>query len=366
VPEGCGVGIVGLGCFLPEAVRHNDYFTALGFSGGGDDDLSADAERAAGADSLIGRSLERWRSDPFRGAVERRVAAPEHRSSDLEAFACEDALRRAGRTIDQVDLLVGYSQLSDDAGPGNHGRVARKLGCSEAITAMTLEAGCASFLPQLAVSTRLVQAGDARAALLYQSSISSRINDPRSPVGHLLGDGAVAEVVGRVDPGLGLVGWVQRTRGELCDGLLLGRADGNPDWTAPSPVPLQIFGRDRAAAARMGAEGPAFARRACLELLDRHGLVPADIDFLVVAQASVWFGAVCAEAIGIPVERTVPPEDHFQRYGHLLAGSAPLNLWVAWSTGRLRKGDLVLLYSPGVGFTMAAVLLRWALDPPGT
>jgi 3-oxoacyl-[acyl-carrier-protein] synthase III len=60
----------------------------------------------------------------------------------------------------------------------------------------------------------------------------------------------------------------------------------------------------------------------------------------------------------------VPPEEHFQRFGHLLPASAPLNLWVAWSQGRLRRGDLVLVYSPGVGFTQVASLLRWWMDPP--
>lgn len=364
MPEGCGVGVVGLSAALPDEVRTNDWFAGVEALVDGDTDLIADAEREAGEGSLIRASLRRWGADPFRGTRERRVAAPGTRSSELELAACRAALAHAGRTADQVDLLAGYSQLPDDAGPGNHGRVARGLGGAGRLSAMTLESGCASFLPQLAVASRLVQVGDARTALLYQSSLSSRINDLRSPMGPLLGDGAVAEVIGRVEPGLGLVGWVQRTRGELCDGLLLGRVDGSRDWIEPSPVPMRIFARDRSAAARMGADGPAYAREVCLELLDRHGVLPEDVDFLVIAQAAVWFGAVCAEALGIPVERTVPPEDHFQRYGHLLAASLPLNLWVAWTTGRLRRGDLVLLYSPGVGFTTAAALLRWALDPP--
>ena len=31
----------------------------------------------------------------------------------------------------------------------------------------------------------------------------------------------------------------------------------------------------------------------------------------------------------------------------------------------LRKGDLVLVYSPGAGYTQYAMLIRWAVDPKG-
>jgi 3-oxoacyl-[acyl-carrier-protein] synthase III len=37
---------------------------------------------------------------------------------------------------------------------------------------------------------------------------------------------------------------------------------------------------------------------------------------------------------------------------------------VAWESGRLKKGDLLLMYGAGAGFTQAATLYRWNLDPP--
>jgi 3-oxoacyl-[acyl-carrier-protein] synthase-3 len=122
--------------------------------------------------------------------------------------------------------------------------------------------------------------------------------------------------------------------------------------------------KDPRAAARMGADGPEFAREACALLLERAGYTTRDVDLFVTAQPTAWFTETCAAAVGVPADKTVPLEEHFQRFGHLLAASLPLNLWVAWSTGRLRKGDLVLAYSPGVGFTQTAALLRWAMPPP--
>jgi 3-oxoacyl-[acyl-carrier-protein] synthase III len=168
-----------------------------------------------------------------------------------------------------------------------------------------------------------------------------------------------------VEPGLGFVGRVQLLRGDLHDGVVITRTSGDTPWYAGGTVaPMAVTSRDRDAAREMGAQGPEFAAEACGLLLERHGCTPSEVDFFVCAQATAWFGEACARAVGVGEGRYTGPGDHFQKYGHLLAGSAPLNLWVAWSTGRLRKGDLVLVYSPGVGFVQGATLIRWAMEPP--
>ena len=52
---------------------------------------------------------------------------------------------------------------------------------------------------------------------------------------------------------------------------------------------------------------------------------------------------------------------HLELYVNTTAGYIPLALADARRQGRLKKGDLVLLASVGAGFTVGAVLLRWAL-----
>jgi 3-oxoacyl-[acyl-carrier-protein] synthase III len=114
-------------------------------------------------------------------------------------------------------------------------------------------------------------------------------------------------------------------------------------------------------ARRMGAEGPAFCRDTCSILLDRQGITADSIDFFICAQSAAWWIEACAGAIGIDSSRYVSADEHFRKYGHLLPASASLNLWLAWTTGRLHVGDLVLIYTPGAGFTQTASLVRWAL-----
>jgi 3-oxoacyl-[acyl-carrier-protein] synthase-3 len=50
---------------------------------------------------------------------------------------------------------------------------------------------------------------------------------------------------------------------------------------------------------------------------------------------------------------------NIERFGNTTAATIPLALNDALTSGRLKKGQLVLLASVGAGFTVGAVLLRW-------
>ena len=63
-----------------------------------------------------------------------------------------------------------------------------------------------------------------------------------------------------------------------------------------------------------------------------------------------------AEKLGLDEDKVII---NIERFGNTTAATIPLALNDAVATGRLKKGDLVLLASVGAGFTVGAVLLRW-------
>ncbi len=65
-----------------------------------------------------------------------------------------------------------------------------------------------------------------------------------------------------------------------------------------------------------------------------------------------------AEKIGMPEEKVVINIDKF---GNTTAATIPLALNDAVESGRLKKGDLILLTSVGAGFTVGSVLVRWGI-----
>ncbi len=64
------------------------------------------------------------------------------------------------------------------------------------------------------------------------------------------------------------------------------------------------------------------------------------------------------EKLGVPADKVII---NIERFGNTTAATIPLALNDAVCSGRLKKGDLVLLASVGAGFTVGAVLVRWSI-----
>jgi 3-oxoacyl-[acyl-carrier-protein] synthase III len=91
-------------------------------------------------------------------------------------------------------------------------------------------------------------------------------------------------------------------------------------------------------------------------VLERNGLSPADIDLFVSHQANRRIIQSATEKLGIDPGKVII---NIEKFGNTTAATIPLALNDAVCSGRLKKGDLVLLASVGAGFTVGSVLLRW-------
>jgi 3-oxoacyl-[acyl-carrier-protein] synthase-3 len=93
-------------------------------------------------------------------------------------------------------------------------------------------------------------------------------------------------------------------------------------------------------------------------VLERNGLGPSDLDLFVSHQANRRIIEAAGEKLGLDPARVIINID---RFGNTTAATIPLALNDAVCSGRLKKGDLVLLASVGAGFTVGSVLLRWGI-----
>ena len=369
---GIGVGITGLGVHLPSHVRTNAFWPQSWIDNHpifAKRDLVHSVDEAVrtrrqDVDPEVARATQRFASDPFRGSQERRVIAEHHESSDMEALAGQSALAHAGLAAEDIDLLAVYSQVPDYPSPANQGAVAAKIGLPLASAACTLDVGCASFLPQIVLASRMIQTGEATNALVIVSSALSRITDFEAPSSANGGDGAVAAVIQRVEDGFGYIAQAQLTRGDLHRGIcLIQKQHPTGRWyDGAPPGPLTAQSLDPAATHMISAHAASLAKDATDAVLAKAGYAIEDVDFFLCAHATSWFAPALAEAIGIDPGRRLDVSEHYQRFGHLVPASVALNMALSHRQGRLRRGDLVLIYSPGAGFTQAAMLIRWSLD----
>ena len=90
--------------------------------------------------------------------------------------------------------------------------------------------------------------------------------------------------------------------------------------------------------------------------LDKAGLTPADVDWLVPHQANARIITATAQKMGLPMAKVVlTVADH----GNTSAASIPLALSVADGQDRFATGDLIVTEAIGGGLSWGSVVLRW-------
>ena len=356
------VGLLGIGTYLPPGVRGNDFWGQRivdGFEERRKRDFLAIEQSASGQrnaiPSEIAEAMAALGHDPFFGAKKRHVLADDAESSDMEAEAGRRAMRAAGVRPDEIDLVMVHSLTPDQLMPSNAPAVQAKCELTNA-AAWSLDMSCSSFQGQLVTAAALIKSGVYKKILIVQSQAASRVIDYQLPGSTALGDGAAAAVVGEVRSG-GLVSHYLRTDGSLRNAVVFATMiDGRPErrWDKHSgPVCFSTFDTDVGKSA--GLRSTEFCRDACHGALAAAGRTIDDVKLYIGNQSLGWLVDACRRALGLPPERAI---DTFAEVANIGAVAILFNLQRALEQRRLASCDLVLLYSPGAGFTRAALVYR--------
>jgi 3-oxoacyl-[acyl-carrier-protein] synthase-3 len=286
------------------------------------------------------------------GIRERRIAGPGETAATLGTAAAAEAIKRAGLTPTDIDLLIVATATPDQLLPHTGAFVGEALGLE--CGSFDLSAACAGFVYELVVGASMLHAGYEH-VLLVGSEILSRITDPedRGTV-ILFGDGAAAAVLAHSPDAPGLLAW------DLgCDGAAAGLI-GIPAGGGREPASADTI------AARghyMKMQGQEVFRRAVRAIaessavtLERAGVASSDVAWFVPHQANLRIIEAAAKRLGFEPDRTITNID---RYGNTSSASIPLALFEAVEDGRVRDGDLVLCSGVGAGLTWGSALLRW-------
>jgi 3-oxoacyl-[acyl-carrier-protein] synthase-3 len=92
------------------------------------------------------------------------------------------------------------------------------------------------------------------------------------------------------------------------------------------------------------------------EALQANGLDKSALDWLVPHQANLRIIEATAKRLEMSMDQVVVTVD---KHGNTSAGSVPLALDVAVRSGRVQRGQLVLVEAFGGGFTWGSALLRY-------
>lgn len=361
--------IAGIGVWLPPHRRGNDHWPStwrpLSEAARRKDILALERTSAGLAPELpqeITQAMHAHDGDPFRGARYRHVIDDGMEVSDMESHAARAALADAQVDAQDVDLVLVASPVPDRILPGNGPALAHKCGLTKAV-AWNYEVGCAVFLPMLVTADALIRTGAFTNVLIVASSALTRVLDYAAPMSTAFGDGAAAAVVTAGHEGFGLLGQWMRTDGALREGAVFAPVvHGEPvrAWTrANGEVRLMSFDPD--AIKHAGRQAVHYCKEACDGALVAAHKTMADVALYVGAQSQGWFVEGCRLGLGLPAESTI---DTFAEVANIGPATLLFNLHKARAAGRVKHGDHILMYSPGVGLTRAAACYRWHAKEP--
>lgn len=323
------VGIIGLGKYVPEKVLTNQELEQM---------VETNDEW------IVTRT----------GIRERRIASNEQATSDLAYEASLNALKAAGITAEDLDLIIVATITPDMAFPATACILQEKLGAKKA-AAFDLSAACSGFIYGLANAANFIATGTYKYALVVGAECLSKITDYTDRNTCILfGDGAGAAVLGAVSEGRGFQSFELGADGT--GGPLLKIEGGGSRY----PASKSNLDERRNYIYMEGREVYKFAVRimgnAAEEALRKAGMDKSEIDLLVPHQANIRIIQSSLDRLDLSEDKCMINLD---KYGNVSAASIPLALAEAAEQGRLKAGDKIVLVGFGGGLTWGASVLVW-------
>jgi 3-oxoacyl-[acyl-carrier-protein] synthase-3 len=289
------------------------------------------------------------------GIRERRIAAENETTSDMAANAAGDAIRNAGLQPEDIGLVIVATVTPDMPFPNTACFVQKKLGLGK-IPAFDIEAACSGFVYAMDIARGMMMVkGTKHALVIGAEKLSSITNWEDRTTCVLFGDGAGAVVLSLSDDeDVGILDILSGADGTETDILLV------PGGGSANPSTVETIERSMHKIQMQGNQVFKHAVRvmcqSAVEVLERSGLKPEDVDLVVPHQANNRIIEALAQRLNIGMDSF---KINLDRYGNTSAASVPIALDEANRNGRIQPGDNILMVAFGGGLTWGSALIRW-------
>ena len=295
------------------------------------------------------------------GVSERRVVGDE-KVSDLAAAAGERLFEEHGIDRSSIDFLLLCTECPDYFLPATACIVQNRLGLRKDAGALDYNLGCSGFIYGLALAKGLVLGGVARRVLLITAETITRTIHPQDKSTRtLFGDAAAATLVeSSAERGIGE--FVLGTDGSGAERLIIPAGA----WARPSSPETRVETKNKWGNVRtlenLYMDGPEILKFSmevapdCMnDTLERNGTSLEALRLVVLHQASHMMLVKLRELLAIPEEKFV---FNIEKYGNTVSSTIPIALYDSMRSGRLGKGDSVLVMGFGVGLSWGGTVLH--------
>jgi 3-oxoacyl-[acyl-carrier-protein] synthase-3 len=293
------------------------------------------------------------------GIQERHWVSEGETGAELGLKASQNALEMAETEPHELDAIVYATSSPDHFAPGNGVYLQRLLGIST-VPALDVRAQCSGFIYALSVADAWIRSGQYKRVLVVGSEIQStglELSSAGRHVAVIFADGAGAVVLGRADSSDGgILGFDLHSEGAHAEKLWVDTPGSmyhprvSPKHIETGRQYLEMDGREvfRHAVVRM----PESVRA----VLATTGHAVENIDLLLAHQANLRISEVMQKDLGLRDDQVY---NNIMWYGNTTAATIPIALDECVRSGRVKRGDLVVMTAFGSGFMWGSTAVRW-------
>jgi len=288
------------------------------------------------------------------GIKERRIAGKDELTSDMATKAALKALEQAEVTPAEVDLILVATATPDMLFPATACFVQKKIGAKNA-ACLDISAACAGFLFGIEIAQQFITSHTHDTVLVIGAEkLSSITNWTDRNTCVLFGDGAGAAVLQHRGRAHGVISTHIGSDGAFTDILFMPGGGSRCPITKENAdmnlATIHMTGKDvykQAVISMLSASKKA---------LEQAGLTTDDIACVIPHQANLRIIEAIADRLKIPLDRFFVNLD---KYGNTSAAAVAMALDEANRTGRIKRGDYVLMVVFGGGLTWASTVVEW-------
>ena len=280
---------------------------------------------------------------------------PNEGMSYMAERAVKGLLEKTNTDPSEIDAIICSTVTGDMIFPATASIIADKCGIVNAMT-FDMNVGCAGFIHAFKTMSLYIESGYCKKAIVVSGEkMSAIIEYTDRNTCPLFGDGAAAVLVeGRTD-GTGLQDAILRSNGIGRQYLhMVAGGSQRPASHETVDKRLHYVYQDGKNVFKWAVEKMSDVSA---EIMERNGLTPDDIAYLLPHQANMRIIDAVANRMGISKEDKVLV--NIERFGNTSSATIPILMWNKQEL--FKKGDNLILSSFGAGFAWGSLWIKWSL-----
>ena len=293
-----------------------------------------------------------------RNIFERRWMSEDQATSDLIVPAAIEAMKNAGITAKDLDLIIVSTDTPDYMSPSTASVVQHKLGALKAGT-FDVNTACAGFVTVVDMAAKYIAADKKYENILVVGAygMSKYLNFDDHRIATLFADGAGAAIIQPSKNGLGILASELYTDGQYHDymGVYAGGTHMPVSHAVIEKKDHLLNFAKKIPIETNGTHWPRLTRI----ILDRIHKNPDDISHFFLTQININSINEALDNLKLPRTKS---HNIMNRFGYTGSAAVGMALADAAREHKLKKGDLVFMLGSGGGLSMAALAMEWAYD----